>query len=51
MAAVCNNGLALQYASSSLRSDKKVAMAAVHNNAYSLTSVADRLIKDKDIFL
>ena len=51
MAAVSNKGLALQYASSNLRSDKKVVLAAVHNNAYSLNWVSDRLIKDKEVYL
>ena len=45
MAAVENNGSALQYASEALRSDPEVVMVAVKKNGLALQCVTDELLR------
>ena len=51
MAAVKNNGQALEFASPSLQEDKEVVMAAVRNDGSAIQFASALLQKDKDVLL
>ena len=51
LAAVRQNGYALEYSSDPLRADKKVVLAAVRRNGYALQYALGGLIKDKEVVL
>lgn len=50
-AAVCQNGLALQYASMGLQDDVTTAIVACRQNGLALQYVSERLTNDKDVVL
>ena len=49
LAAVNNDGAALEHASDELKADKEVVMAAVKNNGYALQFASDELKADPEI--
>jgi hypothetical protein len=49
LAAVKNDGWALEHASDELKADKEVVMAAVKNNGYALQFASDELKADPEI--
>jgi hypothetical protein len=51
IAAVKNNGQALEFASTSLQEDKEVVMAAVKNDGSAIQFASALLQKDKDVLL
>jgi hypothetical protein len=51
LAAVKNNGRALEYASDDLRGDKEVVLAAVKNDGSAIEFASASLQKDKDVLL
>jgi predicted nucleic acid-binding Zn-ribbon protein len=49
MAAVKNNGSALQFASERLRADKEIVIAAVKNDPYVIVFASEELQDDDDV--
>ena len=51
MAAVSQNGLALEYATDEMKNDKDVVLAAVQNYGRALEYASDELKNDKDVVM
>lgn len=51
LAAVANNGLALQFAAADVQADREIVLASVANDGYALLFAADALRMDREVVL